>query len=172
MLLPLALAVLLSFLLTPMANRLERWGLPRIPAVITIAGISFAVMGILIWIVWLQAKDLGTQLETYQGNVVAKIRAVREGSGPFSKFADTLEKMAREIQDKKGASPNSSGGKKNDSESAKTPDAPPQMPDDAPVEVKVVETTSARRSFLPGLARFSPRWAQLAWSPCSSYSCL
>ena len=102
-LLPLALAVLLSFLLTPLANRLERrLGLPRVPAVLGVALFSFTVMGVLIWIVWMQTIDLSYKLETYQGNIVAKVRSISNGSGPIGKVAETIEKMGKEISGNAG----------------------------------------------------------------------
>ncbi|MEX2316111.1 MAG: AI-2E family transporter [Pirellulales bacterium] len=97
-LLPFALAVLLSFLLTPLANRLERWGLPRVPSVLVVAGLSFAVMAVLIWIVIVQAIDLGSKVDAYKGEIVAKIRAISEGSVAIGKFADTLEELGKEIR--------------------------------------------------------------------------
>ena len=45
-LLPFALAVLLSFLLTPLVRRLERLGAPRVPAVLVVAILAFTVIGV------------------------------------------------------------------------------------------------------------------------------
>ena len=41
-LLPLALAILLSFLLAPLVTRLEKWGSRRIPAVLVVVAVAFS----------------------------------------------------------------------------------------------------------------------------------
>jgi predicted PurR-regulated permease PerM len=49
LLVPLTLAALLSFLLMPVCDWLERWRLGRIPAVLVTAILGFTVLGILTW---------------------------------------------------------------------------------------------------------------------------
>src|SRR5687767_7532102 len=73
-LLPLALAVLISFLLTPLANRLERWHFPRVASVITVASITFALLGALAWVFSIQLVDLGEQLPRWRRELVVKVR--------------------------------------------------------------------------------------------------
>jgi predicted PurR-regulated permease PerM len=41
---PLTLGLLLSFLLSPVVNRVQRWGVPNITAVVTTAAIAFIVL--------------------------------------------------------------------------------------------------------------------------------
>jgi predicted PurR-regulated permease PerM len=96
-LLPISLAILLSFLLTPLANRLERWGLPRIPATIAVAGISFAVLAAIMWTVALQAFDLSTNLPKYQDQVFEKIRSVSGESARFSQFTTFLQDLSEQL---------------------------------------------------------------------------
>jgi AI-2 transport protein TqsA len=43
-LLPLILAILISFLLAPVVSRLERWRFPRVVAVLSVVAIAFALM--------------------------------------------------------------------------------------------------------------------------------
>ena len=62
-LLPFALAVLLSFLLTPLANRLERLklgplGLGRVPSVLLVVAMTFVVLGGVGWVVTSQLVEL------------------------------------------------------------------------------------------------------------------
>ena len=46
-LIPLALAVLISFVLAPMAQALRRIGIPRVPAVVAVVVLSFgAILGV------------------------------------------------------------------------------------------------------------------------------
>ncbi len=144
-LLPLALAVLLSFLLTPLANRLERWGLPRIPSVLAVVCLAFCVIGVLIWVVSLQALDLSTKLQTYKGNIVAKVSAVVSGSGPISKAATTLEDLSKEIASKTAKS--TEGATANEGGATEPPAATPKPADierEPPaVPVKFVEGPSS-----------------------------
>src|ERR1043165_8776794 len=48
-LVPLMLALLLSFLLAPVCDLLERWKLGRIPAVLVTAVLAFTVLGMVAW---------------------------------------------------------------------------------------------------------------------------
>jgi len=44
-LLPLILAILISFVLAPVISRLERWHFPRVVAVLSVVAIAFALIG-------------------------------------------------------------------------------------------------------------------------------
>src|SRR6186997_2000640 len=57
-LVPLTLAVLLSFLLSPVCDWLERWKLGRIPAVLVTAILGFTVLGIVAWTAIVQMTHL------------------------------------------------------------------------------------------------------------------
>ena len=72
-LIPLALAIMLSFLLAPLVLRLQRWGLPRIPSlliVLVVVGGAFAGLGI---VVFGQLRDLADKLPGYQSNIEEKV---------------------------------------------------------------------------------------------------
>jgi predicted PurR-regulated permease PerM len=107
-LLPLAMAILLSFLLTPVANRLERWGLPRILSVIGVVGMSFALLGGLGWIVTNQFFDLSRELPSHKNNLIAKIQSIKSSSERFDEMTEALEEVGKEISgenEKKAAEP-------------------------------------------------------------------
>ena len=89
-LLPIALAILLSFLLTPLANRFERWGLPRVPAIIFVVLITFAAFGALGWIVTDQLVALRFELPMHRAKIVEKTQALRE-------FAKRFERIGGDI---------------------------------------------------------------------------
>ena len=78
LLIPLTLAVLLSFLLSPVCDRLERHGLGRIPAVLVTACLGFALLGIVIWTAVVQMTDLAPKIPEYQDNIQAKLHAVNQ----------------------------------------------------------------------------------------------
>ena len=65
-LLPVAFAVLLAFLLSPMVVRLTRWGLPRALAIIATVTIAFSVIGGVGWIVSSQGLSLARELPNYE----------------------------------------------------------------------------------------------------------
>src|SRR4051812_41380189 len=65
-LIPLALALLLSFLMAPLASRLERWRLGRIPSVLIVVIVIFALIGVLGYVVWVQLFDLAANIDNYR----------------------------------------------------------------------------------------------------------
>src|SRR3990172_11192803 len=79
-LIPIALAILLTFLLSPVAGALERIALGRIPSVILIVVFTFSLLGGIGWIVTLQFGSLANELPTYRKNIRQKIADVR-GAG-------------------------------------------------------------------------------------------
>src|ERR1700676_4932047 len=64
-LVPLTLAVLLSFLLSPICDWLERRGLARVPAVLMTALTGFIVLGLVIRTAVVQLTDLAPKLPEY-----------------------------------------------------------------------------------------------------------
>ena len=58
LLVPLTLAALLSFLLMPVCDWLERWRLGRIPAVLVTAILGFTILGVVAWIAVVQMTHL------------------------------------------------------------------------------------------------------------------
>lgn len=86
-LLPLALAVLLSFVLTPLVTRLERWRLGRIPSVVVVVLLTCSVIGAVGLLATGQVVELGIQLPEYKANLIERIRSVRNGTGGTLKEA-------------------------------------------------------------------------------------
>src|SRR5450432_626751 len=87
-LIPLALALLLSFLLAPIIKRLEKRKIPRIAAVVLVVSVIFSFIGVLGWGVGTQLKDFVEQLPGYKQNIVAKVSLVRGNNvGGFGKAA-------------------------------------------------------------------------------------
>src|SRR4030095_6121857 len=77
-LIPLTLAVLLSFLLSPVCDWLERWRLSRIPAVVVTAILGFNVLGAMSWTAAIQMTHLTPKIPEYQLNIAAKLNSVNE----------------------------------------------------------------------------------------------
>jgi predicted PurR-regulated permease PerM len=74
---PLALAILLAFILTPLVEWFEKRGLPRIPSVVLVLILVFAAVGGLGYVVGGQFASLADQLPTYQANVQKKLTTLR-----------------------------------------------------------------------------------------------
>jgi predicted PurR-regulated permease PerM len=94
-LIPLVLAMLLAFLLAPLVRSLERQGLRRIPAVLAVVAVAFAMIFLLGWIVGGQVINVAENLPQYQDEIVRKVRQVRGGG---SHLADRIGQMGREIE--------------------------------------------------------------------------
>jgi predicted PurR-regulated permease PerM/methylmalonyl-CoA mutase cobalamin-binding subunit len=92
----LTLAVLLSFLLSPVCDWLERHWLGRIPAVLLTAILAFAVLGILAWTTVVQMTDLAPKLPEYQKNIEAKLHSTNDYvSAALSKVTRAAQGMGQ-----------------------------------------------------------------------------
>jgi len=96
---PLAVALLLTFLLAPLVHRLERRHVPRTLAVLTIVALSFALLGGIGWLISIQAKDLAIKLGDYQGDIERKISHMQQafGHGALAKATQTIDQMAKDV---------------------------------------------------------------------------
>ena len=99
-LIPVALAILLTFLLSPVAGALERITRRRLPSVILVAVLTFSLLGGIGWIVTLQFGSLANELPTYRKNIRQKIADVRGAGkgGALEKVQKTVEDVTSEIQ--------------------------------------------------------------------------
>jgi len=122
-LMPLALAILIAFLLTPVVERLERWKLAHTPAVVITALAAVAVIGMLLYVVAGQLVDLAGALPSYKENLRAKAAALRiGGDSPITKVTETFRELSVEMAKEPAGAP------------------PPPPTEAAPVPVSLVET--------------------------------
>ena len=95
---PLALAGLVAFLLAPVANRLERWGLQRTLAGLLVIGLSFASVAAVGWVVLGQVYNLAVELPQYQQNVTQKIDALHlHSAGKLTSTVKMLADVSKQI---------------------------------------------------------------------------
>jgi len=92
-LVPVALAVLIAFVLAPPVTWLERW-LGRVPAVLIAVTLVFVLLGLAGWGLVRQMENLAQELPGYRVNILAKIADVR-GAGK----GGTVEKLQETIED-------------------------------------------------------------------------
>ncbi len=98
-LIPVALAILLTFLLSPVASALERIKFGRLPSVILVVVLTFSLLGGIGWIVTLQFGSLANELPKYTGNIRQKVADVRGAGkgGALEKVQKTVEEVTSEI---------------------------------------------------------------------------
>src|ERR1700712_3898480 len=78
---PLALAVLIAFLLAPIVRQFERWHFGRIASGVTVTVLAFAMIGGLGAMVGGQLIDLANKLPGYQSNLHEKVMAIKAPKG-------------------------------------------------------------------------------------------
>ena len=103
---PIALALLLSFALTPVASWLQRIGLGRGPAVLLAVSLAVAVIVALGYIVFSQLADLAAQLPAYKEIIRQKIQTLMTGvagGGPFSRAGAVVGELITDFQKMAGA---------------------------------------------------------------------
>ena len=100
MLVPLALAVLFTFLLAPLVGVLERIRIPRFAAVFLVVAIAVFGFGVLGWTVGNQLIDVTNQLPSYKTNIKEKIDSIRNPKNRrLDKAADAMKELGKEIAD-------------------------------------------------------------------------
>jgi predicted PurR-regulated permease PerM len=95
---PLALAILLTFLLAPLVERLQRWRINRVVAVILCVALTMFLLGGLLWIVFHQFTDLANQLPNYRRQLRANLEGVTGLlKGGVATTAEALDQLTREF---------------------------------------------------------------------------
>lgn len=95
---PIALAILLSFVLAPPVTWLERW-LGRIAAVLLVVTLVFVVLGLAGWGLARQMDNLANDLPAYRANILSKIADVRGAGkgGTVEKLQETIEEIKTDL---------------------------------------------------------------------------
>ncbi|MGH9326486.1 MAG: AI-2E family transporter [Terriglobia bacterium] len=97
-LIPLALAVLFSFALAPVAALLERWHLGRAPAVLIVILATFALVGALAWTVSGQLIQIAGNLPAYEANIQKKVASIQGPKhGRLAKAIAAVGELKREL---------------------------------------------------------------------------
>src|SRR5579859_3091541 len=143
-LIPLAFALTLTFLLTPAVTFLEKLRMGRVLPVIVTVLVSMLAAGWITWIIADQLVDVASQLPTYRQNIHAKIEALRNrGKGPLGRAADSAKDIAREL-----SSPDAPAvpATVQNQKQRNAPKAPA-----SPVPVQIVQTQTGGLAGLPDL---------------------
>lgn len=100
LLMPIAFAVLLGFLLDPAVTRLTRMGLPRIAAVLVVMALVLGALVALGAYLTSHVRSLGEELPGYQSTIRTKIRELRRttsGPGMLDGAVETLDAVQEEM---------------------------------------------------------------------------
>jgi predicted PurR-regulated permease PerM len=146
-LIPLALAALVTFLMSPLVARLDHWGLPRLIAVLVVASVVTGVVGALGYVVVGELGVLAEELPAYRDNVHAKIAELRtmiEGG--------TLEQVQRTIEDIR------EDVERNAQTESQAADAEPRDEEPGPVRVEI----TPQSQLLGGMAALGTAFQAIA----------
>ena len=127
---PIALAILLSFVLAPLVGLLQRVRIPRGLAVVSVVVIAFALIFAMGSLLATQLAQLAGDLPRYQSTISEKIQSFRDttaGRGTLERASGMLKDLSKELDKPKEAATALGGGA-----SAKA--APPK-----PVPVEVLQ---------------------------------
>jgi predicted PurR-regulated permease PerM len=103
---PIALAILLSFVLAPLVGVLQRIRVPRGLAVVSVVIIAFALIFALGSLLATQLTQLAADLPRYQSTISEKIQSFREttaGRGTLERASGMLKDLSKELDKPKDA---------------------------------------------------------------------
>ncbi|MHB1561252.1 MAG: AI-2E family transporter, partial [Isosphaeraceae bacterium] len=160
---PVALAGFLTFLLSPLVNRLRQRGMPRTPSVIAAVLIAAAILGGIGWLVTTQITGLLRELPRYQQQIKEKVRAFKQATEGPGQIGEMIRDITDEGKEKGKGSPEgrtategktaqSGADQGDDNSEARTP-APPQ-PTAVILEPQRAAWLSGLTSFLSPLLEY------------------
>jgi predicted PurR-regulated permease PerM len=174
-LIPLALSVLLCFLLAPLVTRLERYRLGRAPAVVLVVCGVAALVVLLGWVVTAQLINLTNRLPEYQGEIVGKVERAKARFGKGGGVTDKLGEVAKKIEEAT-TRPATQATTQPAEASAATAPAVPRPPKDPvrqlvddPVGAAAREVTNSPPKEAPpaGTTKTNPLWVVALPAPVS-----
>jgi predicted PurR-regulated permease PerM len=104
-LVPIALAILLTFLVHPLVGQLTRFGLGRALSVGVVVTMLFATLGGTAWVLGAELAALSVHIPAYRNNLIAKIGYVRRWArgSAIEKAQTAVNEVSAELE--KGAAP-------------------------------------------------------------------
>jgi predicted PurR-regulated permease PerM len=154
---PVAMAIFLTFLLSPPVTALQRRGLSRTPAVIVVVLATGLVLGGVGWLVTSQVRNLVGSLPQYSDVIRRKANQVRDwaSTGVIGEVQHLTQKVAQEVKqdakDKDQAKANNQAKTEEKPESPMGPSFESQRPE--PVRTVVIEPATSQLLSLPEAIR-------------------
>ena len=98
-LIPIALTILLTFLLTPMVVRLTRWRVPKAAAIILTSVVALGVIGGVASLVFVEGTSVAQDLPNYEKNIEAKIASMRPATrrSVISRLNDMTQRLRDDL---------------------------------------------------------------------------
>ena len=134
---PFALAILLSFVLAPIALLLRRWHLGRIPSVLLTVVLAFVVIAGLGAVIASQVGTLAENLPKYQSTIRGKIQELRGAAGSKS-VVERASAMLKDLGDEISKAPETEARPTEGKTSGTPPPPVPveiKQPDPAPLQI-------------------------------------
>jgi len=107
-LIPFALAMLISFAMAPVVLQLRKLGLPRIVAVLVVIIALSVAAAVFIILVASQTIDLASNLPRYQSNLETKIQSIKEaapGGGLIDRLTTMVARLSQEATERATLAP-------------------------------------------------------------------
>jgi predicted PurR-regulated permease PerM len=105
--LPLAIATLIAFALSPLISTLRRKGVPRVLSVLAAVTVTFGLIGVILALMGAQLGLVVQSLPTYQTNIIAKLDAWTAAQGQsnvLGQFSDLISRVNDAISSSLAAS--------------------------------------------------------------------
>ena len=95
---PLILAMLLAFILSPAVHSLQQWGLRRVPSVILVVLLALMLLGSIGLAISYQIRNLASEVPELQGQIAGKITAPLQArtGGAFDQGKIAIEEITKE----------------------------------------------------------------------------
>ena len=133
-LVPIALAVLMSFLLAPPVRLLQGWRVPRGLAVIVVVAVSFAAIFGLGGLMVAEVNQLASDLPRYQSTLSEKIQSLRGATavtGTLERASEVLQELKSDLNMPKRGAP------------TRAFPAPASEPSSDIIQVEIAQTSSS-----------------------------
>jgi predicted PurR-regulated permease PerM len=105
-LIPLVLAILLTFVLSPLMAALQRRGLPRTAAALLVVLFALVVLGAIGWAVTVQVDTLLTELPKHKETISDKVSGIwGAGQGVFGNLLDMIKDISARVQESSSTAP-------------------------------------------------------------------
>lgn len=97
-LVPLALGVILAFLLTPLVRLFDRLRLPRFAGVLLTMSLALGAVGAIGYVTWIQFAELSSQVTQYTSSMRRKVADLKLGNdAALSKLMRTVDKVTEQL---------------------------------------------------------------------------
>src|SRR5271157_4377329 len=145
---PLAFALILTFVLSPVVALVQKSRIGRVPSVVVTVLLTMAAAGCLAWIIAIQLVDVAKELPSYHQNIDAKMEALRiPTKGPIGLAVNSLKEIARELSSPVATSPAPGPAVQN-----RQPGIAPSTAG-TPLPVQIVQPPASGLDYLRGLVQ-------------------